>query len=34
MVGYEMLSETQRDLTPETAAARLAEAVAISEKDG
>ena len=34
MVGYEMLSEAQRDLTPETAAARLAEAVAISEKDG
>jgi UDPglucose--hexose-1-phosphate uridylyltransferase len=26
MVGYELLAETQRDLTPETAAARLREA--------
>jgi UDPglucose--hexose-1-phosphate uridylyltransferase len=28
MVGYEMLSEVQRDLTPESAAARLRDAVA------
>ena len=34
MVGYEMLSEAQRDLTPEAAAARLAEAVAVAEKRG
>jgi galactose-1-phosphate uridylyltransferase len=27
-VGYEMLSEVQRDLTPESAAARLRDAVA------
>ena len=27
MVGYEMLAEAQRDLTPESAAARLREAV-------
>ena len=29
MVGYEMLSEAQRDLTPEAAAARLREARAM-----
>jgi UDPglucose--hexose-1-phosphate uridylyltransferase len=27
MVGYEMLAESQRDLTPEQAAARLREAL-------
>jgi galactose-1-phosphate uridylyltransferase len=34
MVGYEMLSEAQRDLTPEAAAARLREALAIADRGG
>ena len=34
MVGYEMLSEAQRDLTPEAAAARLKEAVATAGEGG
>ena len=32
MVGYEMLSEAQRDLTPEAAAARLREALATADR--
>ena len=34
MVGYEMLSEAQRDLTPEAAAARLKEAVVAAGESG
>ena len=34
MVGYEMLSEAQRDLTPEAAAARLKEALATADRGG
>ena len=30
MVGYEMLAEAQRDLTPETAAARLRDVVPVN----
>jgi len=34
MVGYEMLAEPQRDLTPEQAAKRLQETPAIHSRNG